>query len=179
MIVVNKKLKYLFKYVPKKELLKNKIQIDKTIFKYFHYMNSKDSVFDKYGNIHSHDLKEVNKSLMDILFTNPADDEWELIHLDGDYKNCALDNLEPVVFVEEEPMEQLGYKIDLLNTKLRDKDEEIKKWKDDSQTKTYQIQNMQKQLLHEQNRVKELNKELRKQEKEIRRLFSIIEAKEK
>ena len=142
-------------------------------------MNSKDSVFDKHGNIHSHDLKEVNKSLMDILFTNPADDEWELIHLDGNYKNCAIDNLEPVVFVDEDPMEQLYIKIDSLNTELCNKNEEIKKWTDDSQTKTYQIQNMQQQLLHEQNRLKELNKELRKQEKEIRRLLAIIDSKEK
>ena len=101
-------------------------------------------------------------------------DNWDLIHLDGDLSNCALDNLELVIFEDNDYETELKRNIKTLKDELKSKNEYIKKISLESNAKDGKVTNMQKQVLYEQNKIKELNKELKMQDKEIRRLLSII-----
>lgn len=169
---VSKQLKYLFDSAPKliipDERLGKKIRQDKTIYRM------------KYNNMFSEDLEDEEEELIGIPFSmlcmDNADDEWEVIHLDGDYKNCKPDNLEAVIFVDGDPMIDFLNEIEELKKELVAKDEHIKKITFESKAKDGQVANMNKQVIYEQNRVKELNKEIRKMEKEIRRLLDITSA---
>ena len=152
MLRVNSKLKYIFDNVPVMEVSENGFtaRVDKAVYVTFK------------GN----DLKGIQN-----------DEDWDLVHLDGDLENCALDNLELVVFENEKslkPISELEEAIKDLKKELVLKNEQIKKLTSDCIIKDAKVSNMQKQMVYEQNKVKELNKELRAQESEIRRLLSLI-----
>ena len=105
------------------------------------------------------------------------EDDWDLIHLDGSFKNNALDNLELVVFSDEENTDKFKLEIKKLKEEIILKDKHIKKLTFESNAKDGKVQNMNNQVLYEQKRVKELNKEIRKQENEIRRLMAILDSR--
>ena len=152
MIKVSKKLKYLFEEMPymfySDEYDESEVRVDKLVYTSFKF--------------------DTLKGL--------SEDDWELIHLDGDFKNNALDNLELVVFVEDDDMIKLQVEVKNLKQELIVKNEHIKTITMESKAKDGKVANMYKQVLYEQNRVKELNKEIRLKEKEIRRLFDITSA---
>ena len=177
MLVVSKKLKYVFDST-KKYIIENedgeKLRQDKTIYKmYKNNIISKD--FIKYEK--SDEEKNFILIPPNMVCSGEEDDNWELIHLDGNYKNCKIDNLEEVLFVEEDPVDILNGYVKELKKELSSKNEQIKKIMFESSTKDGKVANMQRQVLYEQSRIKELNKELKQQEKEIRRLLDIISKK--
>lgn len=104
-----------------------------------------------------------------------TEDDFDLLHLDGDINNCALDNLELIVFEKENSLlQQQKAKVVELQKEIVQKNEYIKTISAESKAKDWRVDKMQKQVSFEQNRVKELNKELKAQEKEIRRLFALV-----
>ena len=154
MIRVSKKLKYVFENVPHMYFEDDdfRFRSDKMCY----------SAFKKY---------EIPDGL--------SIDDCELVHLDGNIENCALDNLELVVFDEEDYILKLKNEMKLLKKELVSKDDKIRKLTFDCNAKDGRVNNMHKQVLYEQNRVKELNKEIKTMEKENRRLFAIINSKSK
>lgn len=152
MIRLNKKIKYMFdkidKYYFNDDVSGKSFEAARIVYTTFK------------GN-------EVPKDIID-------GDDWDLIHLDGDLSNCALDNLELVIFEDSDSETELKRNIKDLKDELKSKNEYIKKISLESNAKDGKVAYMQKQVLYEQNKIKELNKELKMQDKEIRRLLSII-----
>lgn len=149
MIILSKKLKYLF---------------EKGSYPFYPHPKNGDKIrADKlcYVTFKGDTLKGL------------SEDDWDLIHLDGSYENCALDNLELVIFNDKEDSIKLKEEIKNLKKELAAKDEFIKKITFESKIKDGKVTNINKQVIYEQNRVKELNKEIKKMEKEIRRLLDI------
>lgn len=178
MVVLDKKLKYLFNFLPKvteyNEYLDKKVRLDKTLFRTYYYHKK---IFDKNGELIKCEIEKPMFVPYDCLTPCDIDEEWELIHLDGNYENYALDNLEPVLFVDENPTKPLYKKIESLEKQIILQNEHIKKITSESKIKDYKVENMNRQVLYEQKRNEELNKEIVKLEKEIKRLFKIIESK--
>lgn len=181
MIVLNKNLKYLFEFAPRltvyDDMLKGKIRTDKSVFRASRYWEEKGRKIGENGNRLRFETDDLLPVPSTCLVLDDEDSDWELIHLDGDYKNCKVENLEPVLFVDEDPMEQLYDEIKSLKEQLITKRDEAKNYKNETDIQDMMIDNLNKQLAYEQGRVKELNKELKKKEQEIRRLFSIIDSK--
>ena len=151
------------------ERIGKKIRHDKTVYKMKRNNMFPEGFFEK----EEEDYIPIPVSMY---VADNKEDDWEVIHLDGNYKNCEPDNLELVMFVDGDPVEDFLKIIEELKKELVAKDEHIKKITFESNAKDGKVANMHKQVLYEQNRVKELNKELRKQEKEIRRLFDLTSA---
>ena len=111
MIVLNKNLKYLFEFAPRltvyDDMLKGKIRTDKSVFRASRYWEEKGRKIGENGNRLRFETDDLLPVPSTCLVLDDEDSDWELIHLDGDYKNCKVENLEPVLFVDEDPMEQL------------------------------------------------------------------------
>jgi hypothetical protein len=90
-------------------------------------------------------------------------ENWEVIHLDGDIGNNRLDNLEYLFFVNDD---QMCDRIDNLEEKIENL------LKENKQLKT-QV-NSNKKLKCIENTNKELNKEIKIKEKEINRLWHLL-----
>ena len=93
MIRVSKKLKYLFEKAPNKYIEDENhcLRLDKLCYSTFkgHEIPNKLSI-----------------------------DDCELVHLDGDIENCAVDNLELVIFDEDDYILKLKNEMKLLKKRI-------------------------------------------------------------
>ena len=187
MIVLDKRLKYLFDYLPREteydEDLRMKIRVDKSVFRAIYDVEKIDKMFDENGELIRYNFDETSDIFIatDLkgLVPDSAKEDWDLIHLDGDYKNCNLNNLEPVFFVDENPVNKLHDKVKSLKKQIISQNKKIKELLSENKIKDIKVANMSKQVIYEQNKNKELNKEIKRLEKEVRRLFSIINSNKK
>lgn len=157
MIYVNSKLRYMFEKAPANyvtdEITGKSCRIDKMVFVTF-----KSEELDKLGIV--------------------GDAEWDVLHIDGSYDNDSLDNLELVIFKNDKFFKDNKMLEQQMLSAIKRAEAQEKVAAAIASEKTIdniKINSLNKQINYEQGRVKELNKELRKQEKEIRRLMSIIE----
>ena len=153
MIYVDRKLKYMFEEVPANyvddEDMKKSFRVDMLVYETF----KKD------------ELKHI------------SDGEWSVIHKDGNLYNDHLDNLELVVFKDDKffkDNKKLEEKMLLAKRKAEEKEIIAKKADFENTVNKNKIISLTKQVEYEQKRVKELNKELKKKESEIRRLMDIM-----
>lgn len=105
--------------------------------------------------------------------------DWDLIYIDGDIENAALNNLELVVFKDEKFFKENKVLREQMIAAKRNSEEKEKIAKEALSERTVnriKIDSLTKQVAYEQKRVTELNKELNKKEKEIRRLMDVIES---
>lgn len=106
--------------------------------------------------------------------------DWDLIHKDGNIANNHVDNLELVIFVNKTELKTVHELEDIIQTlkcEMVSKNNQIKDLSSYKLIADGKITNMKNQVIYEQKRVKALNKELKEQEKEIRRLLDIINSK--
>ena len=153
MIYVDRKLKYMFEEAPvnyfNDEDMKKSFRADMMV----------------YSNFKADEIKNIPEG------------EWSVIHKDGNSCNDHLDNIELVVFKDSKffkDNKQLEEK--MLHAKRKAEEKEIiaKKADFENSVNKNKIISLTKQVEYEQKRVKELNKELKKKESEIRRLMDIM-----
>ena len=153
MIYVDSRLKYMFDKMPVQYIEHDEktFRVDKMVYETFK----------------SEELAGLSKG------------DWDLIYIDGDIENAALNNLELVVFKDEKFFKENKVLREQMIAAKRNSEEKEKIAKEALSERTVnriKIDSLTKQVAYEQKRVTELNKELNKKEKEIRRLMDIIES---
>lgn len=118
-MIVSKKLKYLFELAPKiidyDDYSGKNVRTDKTMYRAFRNDKKHKTMFDEKGRYTKPvEEEEIIRVPHNLLVYEDNNDNWDLIHLDGDCENYSLDNLEMVVFVDEDPTEKLCKDIELL-----------------------------------------------------------------
>lgn len=153
MIYVNSKLKYMFDQMPVKcvsdEESNEQIRVDLLMF---------------------HTFK--NEELAGI-----PHGEWDVLYKDGDITNTILDNLELVIFKDDKFFKD-NQALEAQMKAAKKEAEEKRQLASEAESSKFKdklrIESLTKQVAYEQKRVAELNKELNKKEKEIRRLMSLL-----
>ena len=153
MIYVNDKLRYMFEEAPVNyvddEHTKKSFRVDMMV----------------YASFKGDEIKNIPEG------------EWSVLHKDGNSLNDCLDNLELVVFKNDKFFKDNKNLEKQMLIAKRNAEENIniaKKASFENDVNKNKIQLLTKQVTYEQNRVKELNKELKKKEGEIRRLMEIM-----
>lgn len=155
MIYVNKKLKYMFDSMPtaitNDENTGKEITIGKLVYAY-HGDNA-----DKIKGI--------------------SYEEWDVAYKNGNIRDNCSENLELVIFKDDKFFKENEYlRNQMLSAKkdAKENKEAMEEAINERMMNRLKIDSLTKQVSYEQNRVKELNKELNKKEKEIRRLMDIL-----
>lgn len=121
----------------------------------------------------AHDIKKKK--------INADVENWEVIHLDGDIGNNRLDNLEYLFFVNDDQMcdriDNLEEKIENLLKENKQLKTQVKTYKDLSDVTKRREEISNKKLKCIENTNKELNKEIKIKEKEINRLWHLLNEK--
>lgn len=73
--------------------MSKKYKLEKPFFYKGHLCYSLKNKDGKYDTVRSDKLTWVTFRDSDL---NPIDESWDLKHIDGDWKNCRLDNLEKI-----------------------------------------------------------------------------------
>lgn len=155
MIYVNEKLRYMFDAVPvlvaDDEDTGKEIKMGKLIYVY-----------------HGKDADKIKRI---------SDEGWDVAYKNGNFRDNRSDNLELVIFKDDKffkDNEDLEKQMLCAKRNAEEKEELAKRVLSEKTVDKFKIDSLTKQVVYEQNRVKELNKELNEKEKEIRRLIDII-----
>jgi len=150
MIYANRKLQYLFNYIPR--IIAEE---DKTI---------------ELGRL------IIEKHHSDICRTLDRND-WDVIHKNGVSNDLRNENLEIVVFKDDDFFkDNKNLEKQMISAKIHAKEQEdiAQKALFEKSVAVGQIELLTKQIAYERDRVKKLNKEINKKDAEIKRLSEIV-----